>query len=105
MVLTLFSPILLFLFLIHAMVGYVELGTDSWIQNITNTVLKNKTLALVAFIWTNVLMFTLAILRRADRPQDLAGRPAVRQRRARHRGAVHAGHADDQHAPCCGWWP
>jgi hypothetical protein len=59
MVLTLFSPILLLLFLIHAMVGYVELGTDSWIQNITNTVLQNKTLALVAFIWTNVLMFTL----------------------------------------------
>lgn len=59
MVLTLFAPILLFLFLIHAMVGYVELGTDSWIQNITNTVLKDKTMALVAFIWTNVLMFTL----------------------------------------------
>jgi MFS family permease len=59
MVLTLVAPILLFLFLIHAMIGYVELGTDSWIQNITETVLKNKTLALVAFIWTNVLMFTL----------------------------------------------
>jgi MFS family permease len=59
MVLTLFAPILLFLFLIHAMVGYVELGTDSWIQNITDTVLKSKTMALVAFIWTNVLMFTL----------------------------------------------
>jgi MFS family permease len=59
MILTLFSPILIFLFLIHAMIGYVELGTDSWIQNITNTVLNNKTLALVAFIWTNVLMFTL----------------------------------------------
>ncbi len=59
MFLTLFAPILLFLFLIHALIGYVELGTDSWIQNITNTVLKNKTMALVAFIWTNVLMFTL----------------------------------------------
>jgi MFS family permease len=59
MVLSLFAPILLFLFVIHAMVGYVELGTDSWIQNITNTVLQNKTMALVAFIWTNLLMFTL----------------------------------------------
>jgi hypothetical protein len=59
MILTLLSPILLFLFLIHGMVGYVELGTDSWIQNITNTVLANKNLALIAFIWTNVLMFTL----------------------------------------------
>jgi hypothetical protein len=58
-ILTLFSPILLFLFVIHAMIGYVELGTDSWIQNITNTVLKNKDMALIAFIWTNVLMFTL----------------------------------------------
>ncbi len=59
MVLTLLSPILLFLFLIHAMIGYVELGTDSWIQNITTTVLSNETLALIAFIWTNLLMFTL----------------------------------------------
>src|SRR5262249_28394037 len=59
MMLTLLSPILLFLFLIHAMVGYVELGTDSWIQNITTTVLNNETLALVAFVWTNLLMFTL----------------------------------------------
>jgi MFS family permease len=59
MVLTLLAPILLFLFLIHAMIGYVELGTDSWIQNITETVLKNETMALVAFIWTNVLMFGL----------------------------------------------
>lgn len=53
------SGLLIFLFLIHALVGYVELGTDSWIINITNTVLANKSLALLAFIWTNVLMFTL----------------------------------------------
>jgi len=53
------SGLLLFLFLIHAMVGYVELGTDSWITNITNTVLANRQTALLAFIWTNVLMFTL----------------------------------------------
>jgi MFS family permease len=59
MVLTLLSPILIFLFLLHAMVGYVELGTDSWITNITETVLANQNLALIAFIWTNVLMFTL----------------------------------------------
>lgn len=54
-----FSPILLFLFLLHAMVGYVELGTDSWIINITKSVLADKDKALMAFIWTNVLMFTL----------------------------------------------
>ncbi len=59
MLVSLLAPVLLFLFLLHAMVGYVELGTDSWIINITNTVLSNQKLALIAFIWTNVLMFTL----------------------------------------------
>lgn len=53
------SPILLFLIVLHACVGYVELGTDSWIINITETILANKQYALLAFIWTNVLMFTL----------------------------------------------
>src|SRR5262249_33057059 len=32
MFMQLFHPILLFLFFIHAMIGYVELGTDSWIS-------------------------------------------------------------------------
>lgn len=53
------SWVLAFLYFLHAMVGYVELGTDSWITNITNTVLSNTNEALLAFIWTNVLMFTL----------------------------------------------
>jgi len=39
------SPILLFLLLLHAMVGYVELGTDSWITNITGTILASKATA------------------------------------------------------------
>jgi MFS family permease len=55
---TLLAPLLLFLFLIHAMIGYVELGTDSWIQDITKIVLDKNT-ALLAFAWTNILMFTL----------------------------------------------
>jgi MFS family permease len=55
---TLFAPLLLFLFLLHALVGYVELGTDSWIQDITKIVLDKNT-ALLAFAWTNILMFTL----------------------------------------------
>jgi MFS family permease len=59
MIVTLFAPILLFLFLLHAMVGFVELGTDSWIVNITKTVLNNSNTALLAFIWTNVLMTAL----------------------------------------------
>jgi MFS family permease len=51
--------VLAILYLLHALVGYVELGTDSWITNIGNTVLKSGTLALVAFIWTNLVMFAL----------------------------------------------
>jgi MFS family permease len=58
MIATLFTPLLLFLFFIHALIGYVELGTDSWIQDITKIVL-NKDTALLAFAWTNILMFTL----------------------------------------------
>ncbi len=53
------SWVLAFLYLMHALVGYVELGTDSWITNITKQVLNSGTNAQLAFIWTNVLMFTL----------------------------------------------
>ncbi len=50
---------LAFLLVLHALVGYVELGTDNWIQDITKVVLANPNTSLMAFIWTNVLMFTL----------------------------------------------
>ena len=53
------SPILLFLVLIHAMVGYVELGTDSWISNITGGILEDKQKGLMLFMWTSGLMFVL----------------------------------------------
>jgi len=53
------SWVLAFLYVLHAGIGYVELGTDSWITNITNQVINNKNEATMAFIWTNVLMFTL----------------------------------------------
>ena len=53
------SWVLAFLYILHAGVGYVELGTDSWITNITKQVLNSGTKAQLAFIWTNVLMFTL----------------------------------------------
>jgi MFS family permease len=59
MILTILSPILLFLFLMHALVGYVELGTDSWIVDITKAVLASPDKALMAFMWTNILMFAL----------------------------------------------
>lgn len=57
--LTLLSPILLLLFLIHAMVGYVELGTDSWITNITKKILSDDNQGTILFIWTSSLMFVL----------------------------------------------
>ena len=53
------SLLIAFIYILHALVGYVELGTDSWITNIGERVLENKTMALIAFVWTNGLMFTL----------------------------------------------
>src|SRR5262249_29585212 len=50
---------LAFLFVLHAMVGYVELGTDSWITNITGRILDNKQYGLLLFVWTSGLMFIL----------------------------------------------
>jgi MFS family permease len=51
------APLLLLLLLIHAMVGYVELGTDSWITNITSNVIAEK--AFLLFVYTSMLMFVL----------------------------------------------
>lgn len=53
------SPILLFLLLLHAMVGYVELGTDSWIGNITGSILEDPKKGLLLFVYTSMLMFAL----------------------------------------------
>jgi hypothetical protein len=57
MLIELASPVLLLLFLLHAMVGYVELGTDSWITNIMKNVIQGKEMLL--FIYTSGLMFVL----------------------------------------------
>ena len=51
------SPILIFLVLIHAMVGYVELGTDNWITNIMNYVIPGK--AILLLVYTSGIMFVL----------------------------------------------
>lgn len=51
------APMLLFLFVLHAMVGYVELGTDSWITDIMNNVITGK--AVLLFIYTSSIMFVL----------------------------------------------
>jgi MFS family permease len=51
------SPMLLFLMVLHAMIGYVELGTDSWITNIMNNVISGY--AMLLFVYTSSLMFIL----------------------------------------------
>jgi MFS family permease len=53
------APLLLLLLFIHALVGYVELGTDSWIQKITGTITASAGTGILLFIYTNILMFTL----------------------------------------------
>ena len=53
------SPILLFLLLLHALVGYVELGTDMWIQNITGNILQSGSKGVMLFVYTSALMFVL----------------------------------------------
>ena len=52
-------PLLAFLLIVHAMVGYVELGTDSWISTITGNIMDNKTYGLLLFVYTSSLMFLL----------------------------------------------
>lgn len=51
-------PLLFVLFLAHALVGALELGTDGWIQNITGNLLT-PTLGKVLFVAASLVMFTL----------------------------------------------
>jgi MFS family permease len=53
------TPVFLVLLLLHALVGYVELGTDSWIAKITGTIMEYKTYGLLLFVYTSLLMFAL----------------------------------------------
>lgn len=53
------APVLLFLLFIHAMVGYVELGTDSWIGKITGTIMASPQNGLLLFVYTSSLMFAM----------------------------------------------
>jgi DHA2 family metal-tetracycline-proton antiporter-like MFS transporter len=46
------------LFIAHALVGSVELGTDGWIQNITGTLL-NPEQGKILFVFTSLVMFGL----------------------------------------------
>lgn len=51
--------LLAFLLLVHAMVGYVELGTDSWISKITGSIMASPQKGLLLFVYTSGLMFAL----------------------------------------------
>ncbi|MGB8855035.1 MAG: MFS transporter [Pirellulales bacterium] len=51
--------ILAFLLIVQAMVGYVELGTDSWISKITGTIMASPANGLLLFVYTSSLMFIL----------------------------------------------
>jgi MFS family permease len=52
------APLLFILFITHALVGAVELGTDGWIQNIEGVILTPNE-ATWLFIFTSALMFAL----------------------------------------------
>ena len=56
MISRLIGPFFIILLLAHACVGYVELGTDSWINKITGSILSSATLGTVLFIYTSLLM-------------------------------------------------
>ena len=52
------SFLLFILFITHALVGAVELGTDGWIQNITGNILTIEQ-GKILFVFTSLLMFAL----------------------------------------------
>jgi hypothetical protein len=52
------SFLLFILFITHALVGAVELGTDGWIQNITGNILTPNE-GKILFVFTSLLMFAL----------------------------------------------
>lgn len=52
------SFLLFVLFIAHALVGAVELGTDGWIQNITGNILTSEE-GKFLFIFTSMMMFAL----------------------------------------------
>lgn len=52
------SFLLFVLFVTHALIGSVELGTDGWIQNITGNIFTSAQ-GKWLFVWTSVIMFSL----------------------------------------------
>jgi MFS family permease len=52
------SILLFVLFIAHALIGAVELGTDGWIQNITGNLFTSED-GKYLFLWTSAIMFGL----------------------------------------------
>lgn len=59
MISTVFAPLMIVLLITQALVGYVELGTDSWISKITGTIMASPAAGLKLFVYTSLLMFAL----------------------------------------------
>jgi MFS family permease len=55
----LFFPLMIILLVLHALVGYVELGTDSWIAKITGSIMESPQKGLLLLVYTSGLMFIL----------------------------------------------
>src|SRR5207302_2697363 len=54
------GPVLLAALLVaHALVGYVELGTDSWIIKITGKIMSSAQQGALLFVYASILMTTL----------------------------------------------
>ncbi len=53
------APLLLVLLFVHALLGYVELGTDSWIGQITGAIMASPANGTLLFVYTSALMFAL----------------------------------------------
>jgi MFS family permease len=60
MLLQVLSPVFVLLLALQALVGYVELGTDSWIGKISGNILDNNAnFGLLLYVYTSGLMFLL----------------------------------------------
>jgi len=51
------QPVLLVLLILHALVGYVELGTDSWTANLMTNIANMK--GILVLVYTSSIMFVL----------------------------------------------
>ena len=71
--------LLFVLFITHALVGAVELGTDGWIQNIMGNMLSSEE-GKILFIWTSACMFGLRFC--ANRSERRRGGKECRSRGA-----------------------